>query len=116
MSAKIPASWHETNLDRFKFTFPCGEFPTPCHFSLGVLFDTRLEFVDLLPPVVELLAHVIHLFRKPPFNILAPLVKFELHLTEGFETGDEVIMENAEVGERLRFGLPALLLQEAKHS
>ena len=55
--------------------------------------------LDLLQPVA--------VFR---LCLLDTLVKVELDLAESFEPRDQIIVEYAEVGKRLCFRLPTLLL------
>ena len=100
----------EVYLDSLKLSLFYAELTSPRNLGLGKGLDTRLELVDLLPSIVKLSAHVIQPLRKPAFDLFGPFVKVKLNLTESLEPSNEIVMEDTEVGERLRFSLPALLL------
>ena len=102
-------------LDSLKLSLFYAELTSPRNLGLSKGLDTRLELVDLLPSIVKLFAHVIQPLRKPAFDLLGPFVKVKLNLTEGLEPSNEIVMEDTEVGERLRLSLPALLLLNISH-
>jgi hypothetical protein len=64
----------------------------------------------LLPTIIQLLPYITNPFRKLGLSILASLLEIYLYLTECFQASDEVVMEDAEVCEWLRFGLATCFL------
>ena len=99
-----------TYLKCFNFAFLRAELLTPRGLRLGEGLDARLELVNLLPPLIELLAHVAQLLGELRFGVFNALIEDALDLAQLLQTRDEVVVEDAEVGEGLCFGLAILLL------
>ena len=87
-----------------------AELLAPHRLSFSEGLNTGLELVDLLPAKVELLAHIGQLVGVSLVRILDPLLELSLDMTERFQARNQIVVEDAEVRERLRFGLPVLLL------
>jgi len=91
-----------------KFALLACEFTPPNSFGFAIRLDARFELVDLLPPRIKLPPRISKLLGK--LRLLDVFVKVELDLRESFESGDQVVVEDAEIGEWLRFSLITLLL------
>lgn len=107
--------WKWEYLESFDFSFLCTQSLLPSRLCFGEYFHTRFELVNLLPPRLELFPHLVQFLTVPRFGVFASFVKVELDLREGFETRDEVIMEDTKVGERFRLGLTVFLLSYIIH-
>lgn len=101
----------EPHLNSLELALLLAELAAPRDLGVRVHLDARLELVDLLPPAVELLPHVAQLLRKSRLRLLTAPVKIELDLAQRLEPRDQVVVEYAEVRERLRLRLATLLLQ-----
>ena len=102
---------NETNhLKSLQLAFLRTELLPPLGLRLRKCLHARLELLDLLPPMIKLLPHIIQLLREPALRVLAPLVKVQLNLAELLESRNEVVVEDPEVGERFCFRLTAILL------
>lgn len=100
----------KTYFNSFKLSFLGAKLPPPCSFCLRIRLHTAFELVNLLPAIIELLLHIRQFLGKPAFGILASPIKVQLDLTQCFQTCDQVIVENAEIGKRLRLRLAPFLL------
>ena len=98
------------DLESLHFTFFDTHFLLPCRLRFRYRLDTSLELVNLLPARLQLLLQVVQLLTVPALRLLRPFVKVKLDLTESLEARDEVVVEDAEVGERFGLCLPVLLL------
>ena len=103
----------ESHLQRLELALLRAKLAPPRRFRLGIRLDAALKPVDLLPPVVELLPHIDQFLREPGLDLATPLVELELDLAQRLESGDQVVVEDGKVGERLGFRLPALFLYHA---
>jgi len=103
----IKRSTHLESLDLPLFG---AHLPPPCRLRLRDRLNTRLKLVQLSPPRLHLLPHVIELFSEPRFSFFITLVEIQLDLAEGLEPRYQIVVEHAEVREGLGFGLAMLLL------
>lgn len=69
-----------TNLEALDFTLLRAQLLPPTGLGFGKRLDTRLELVNLPPPTLELLSHVVHPIRELALGIFTPLVKVQLDL------------------------------------
>lgn len=97
-------------LQSLHFTLLRTQFLLPRRLGFSNSLHARFELVNLLPPALELFAHIVQLVSVSTFCVFDSFVEVELDLTEGFESGDEVVVEDAEVGERFRLCLTVFLL------
>lgn len=97
-----------TYLQRFNLALLAGKFLPPQRLRLGQGLDASLKLVDLAPATFKLSAHVVEFVRVLRLGILDALVEVELNLTELLQPRDEIIVEDAEVGEW--FGLRGTVL------
>ena len=94
-------------------TFKASSLPSLAvnlRLQVALALDAPFELVDLLPPHIKLPPYISKLLGKLCLRFLDAFVKVELDLQESFEPGDQVVMEDAEIGEWLRFSLITLLL------
>ena len=103
-----------THFQSLKFALLVCEFTPPSSFRSTIRLDARFELVDLLPPRIKLPPHISELLGTLCLRVLDALVKVELDLRESFEPGHQVVVEDAEIDEWLRFSLITLLLGERK--
>ena len=107
----IGKAYEGTYLQRLDLTLLRHHLPPPGRLTLCRNLHARFELVDLLPAVVQLLPHFNKLVRKAVLRLLRAPLEVDVDLAELFQTGDEIVVEDAEVGEGLRLSLTALLLQ-----
>lgn len=103
-----------TNLQRLDLPILRRHLLSPSTLGLSKRLETRLELINLPPSRIKLLAHLGQFLGVFSFDVLRALVKVELNLTEGFQARDEVVVEDAKVGEWLRFCGAILLLRYKK--
>jgi hypothetical protein len=99
-----------TYFQSLKFALLGCEFTPPSSIGFTIRLDARFELVDLLPPRIKLPPHISKFLGKLCLRFLDAFVNVELDLRESFEPGDQVVVEDAEIGEWLRFSLMTLLL------
>ena len=100
----------KTDLGRVEFALFSAKLPPPRRLRLRKRLHARLELIDLPPAMVKLLLDLLQPIRILRLRLLDAFVKIDLDLTEGFQPRDQIIVEYAEVGKRLCFRLPTLLL------
>lgn len=105
MGARAP------HLDRLELAILLRELALPRRLGLGDGLEAALELINLLPPRVELPAHVGELIGEARLDLLAALLEVHLDLAERLQPRDKVVVEYAEVRERLRLALRAFFLQ-----
>lgn len=105
----MPSKHRRTYPQCFQFTFSLGKLLLPPSLRLSVRPQTTFELVDLFPPVIKLLSHLIDLIAEIRLSVLAPLLEVCLDLTEGFQPSYEVIVEDAKVGKGFGFSLASFL-------
>lgn len=106
----LPTEAETTHLKSFNLPVFRAQLLAPHRLSFSKGLDTGFELVDLLPAEVELLAHIGQLVGVSLVRVLDPLLELGLDMTERFQARNQIVVEDAEVRERLRFGLPVLLL------
>jgi hypothetical protein len=99
-----------TYLDRLQLTLFRAKLASPTSFRLRIRLDASLKLINLLPLMIKLFPHIFQLIRDPRLCFSTSLVKVELDLTQGFQARDKVVMENAEIRERLGLCLSSFLL------
>ena len=98
-------------LQSLNFSLFGRQLLAPHRLRLCKSLEAGLELVELLPPRIQLFAHIIQPLAVFGLSFLNLLVEVELDLAELFKSGDEVVVEDTEVGERLRLRRTVLLLQ-----
>lgn len=97
-------------LQRFNLTLLRTHLLLPLQLRFGESLHTILKPIKLFPTRLELFLHVVQLLGILRLSIFDSLVKVKLNLTEGLQSSDEVVMEDAEVSEGLGLRLTILLL------
>lgn len=108
------AASEDTNLCRVEFTLLEAKLPSPGSLSLRHRLDARLELIDLSPTMIKLFLDLLQPLAILVLRLFDAPVKIKLDLAERFEPCDQVIMEDAKVGEWLCLSLTALLLEDTE--